>query len=514
VNPIPVLSASEAAAWDAAARTQYRVPSRVLMETAGRAVVQVLAAEMSDAYSSGVLVAAGAGNNGGDGWVIARALHAVGIPVWVAAMDPKTDDAIDNRALARVDGVRELGREEAWPKAAVVVDALLGTGAAGPAKGDTLALAQRLVEYGAPILAVDGPTGLDLTSGEAHGPVRAQLTVTFGAPRRGHLLAREWCGKVVVVDIGFPPPDSAWPVLVTDRWAAERLPRLAPQMHKGDRGRVCVVGGADGMSGAALHAARAALAAGAGLVKLVASRETIAAAQASLPDVLTVESALGETLEPAVAEAIDWADAVVLGPGLGREPRDAREEFVRQVLSQRPLPTVIDADALHFLQNIQNLHPPSQRSLVCTPHLGEFRALAGDALADEAANDRWSAAARAATKLKCTVLLKGVPTVIADLRGPEHVVASGNPGLATGGSGDLLAGFIGAFLARGTAPAEAAALGAHALGRAAELGARQWTARSLRPADVLAALPDVWRAWRDVKPGRPPVLVELEAPEV
>jgi NAD(P)H-hydrate epimerase len=511
VNPIPVLSASEAAAWDAAARTQYRVPSRVLMETAGRAIVQVLVAELSDACTGGVLVAAGAGNNGGDGWVIARALHAVGIPVWVTAVDPKTDDAIDNRALARVDGVRELGREEAWPKAAVAVDALLGTGAAGPAKGDVLALAQRLVEYGAPILAVDGPTGLDLTSGEAHGPVRAQLTVTFGGARRGHLLAREWCGKVIVVDIGFPPPDSAWPLLVTDRWAAERLPRLAPQMHKGDRGRVCVIGGADGMSGAALHAARAALAAGAGLVKLVAARETIAAAQASLPDVLTAESALGETLEPAVAEAIDWADAVVLGPGLGREPREARASFVAAVVSRRPVPTVIDADALHFFRADV---PTGSRALVCTPHLGEFRALAGDALADEAANDRWSAAARAATKLKCTVLLKGVPTVVADLRGPEHVVASGNPGLATGGSGDLLAGFIGAFLARGTAPAEAAALGAHALGRAAELGARQWTARSLRPADVLASLPDVWRAWRDVKPGRPPVLVELEAPEV
>ena len=515
MNPIPVLSASEAAAWDAAARTQYRVPSRVLMETAGRAVAQVLVGEMSDATTGGVLVAAGAGNNGGDGWVIARALHAVGIPVWVASVDPKTDDAIDNRALARLDGVRELGREETWPKAAVAVDALLGTGATGPAKGDVLALAQRLAAYGAPILAVDGPTGLDLTSGEAHGPVRAQLTVTFGGPRRGHLLAREWCGKVVVVDIGFPPPDSASPVLVTDRWAAERLPRLAPQMHKGDRGRVCVVGGADGMSGAALHAARAALAAGAGLVKLVAARETIAAAQASLPDVLTVESALGETPEPQVLEAVDWADAVVLGPGLGREPRQARASFVTAVLARRAVPTVVDADALHYLHQPSppstNLH---QRALVCTPHLGEFRALVGDGLADEAANDRWSAAARAAAKLKCTVLLKGVPTVIADLRGPEQVVASGNPGLATGGSGDLLAGFIGAFLARGTAPDEAAALGAHALGRAAEQGARQWTARSLRPADVLAALPDVWRAWKDVAPARPPVLVELEAPEV
>ena len=193
MNPIPVLSASEAAAWDSQARTQYRVPSRVLMETAGRAVAQVLVSEFRNVGSGGVLIAAGAGNNGGDGWVIARALHATGIPVWVVAVDPKTDDAIDNRALARLDGVRELGREEAWPQATVAVDALLGTGAVGPAKGDVLALAQRLEGYGAPILAVDGPTGLDLTSGEAHGPVRAHITVTFGGPRRGHLLAREWC---------------------------------------------------------------------------------------------------------------------------------------------------------------------------------------------------------------------------------------------------------------------------------------------------------------------------------
>jgi len=508
---MPVLSAAEAAAWDSLARTQYRVPSRVLMETAGRAVAQVLLVEFPPALAGGVLVAAGAGNNGGDGWVLARALHAAGVPVWVAALDPKTDDAIDNRALARVDGVRELAREEAWPQATVAVDALLGTGAAGPAKGDVLALSERLAAYGAPILAVDGPTGLDLTSGEAHGPIRAQLTVTFGGARRGHLLARDWCGKLVVVDIGFPPADPAWPVLVTDAWAATRLPRLQATMHKGDRGRVCVVGGEAGMTGAALHAARAALAAGAGLVKLVAAPETIAAARATLPDVLTVESALGAELEPAAVEALEWADAVVLGPGLGRAP--ARAAFLAAALARRAIPTVLDADALHLFPATGNPATGS-RPLVLTPHVGEFRALAGDSLADEVANDRWSAAARAAAKLKATVLLKGVPTIVADLRGPIHVIASGNPGLATGGSGDLLAGFIGAFLARGTSPAEAAALGAHALGRAADHGARQWTARSLRPADVLAALPDIWRAWRDVKPTGPPVLAVLEAPEV
>jgi NAD(P)H-hydrate epimerase len=225
-----------------------------------------------------------------------------------------------------------------------------------------------------------------------------------------------------------------------------------------------------------------------------------------LPDVLTVESALGPNLEPAAGEAIDWADGLVAGPGLGRD--GGRSAFLQAVLARRALPTVLDADALGLVEL------RADRPFVLTPHLGEFRRLAGDALADEATNDRWTAATKAAQKLKATLLLKGVPTVIADVRGPGLVVASGNPGLATGGSGDLLAGFIGAFLARGSVPIEAAALGAHVLGRAADLGARAWTARSLRPADVLAALPDLWRAWSDVKPFGPPVLAVLDAPEV
>lgn len=502
---IPVLSAAEAAAWDAAARTQYHIPSRVLMESAGRAAAAVLVREFPDAMTRGVLVVAGSGNNGGDGWVLARALHAAGLSVWVVGLDPKTDDAIDNRALARIAGVTELARDEPWPAAAVAVDALLGTGAAGPARGDVLDTAGRLAASALPILALDGPTGLDLSNGEAHGPVRANVTVTFGGARRGHLLARDWCGRVIVVDIGFPPADPAASVLVTDAWAAQRLPRLLPAMHKGERGRVTVVGGAPGMTGAALHAARAALAAGAGLVKLVAAKDTLDAARASLPDVLTVESKLGPDLEPVAGEALDWADALVIGPGLGREA--ARGKFLAAALARKPLPTVLDADALTLYDG------KAERPLVCTPHLGEFRALAGDQLADAAANDRWTATAKAAQKLRGCILLKGVPTVIVDVRGPALVVASGNAGLATGGSGDVLSGFIGAFLARGLAAPEAAALGAHALGRAAEMGARSWTARSLRPADVLAALPEVWRAWAAVRSYGPPVIAVLEVPE-
>src|SRR5437763_492977 len=283
------------------------------------------------------------------------------------------------------------------PAASVGLHGLLGTGATGPARGDVLALAQRLVTYRAPIVAVDGPTGLDLSSGEAHGPVRAALSITFGGARRGHLVAREWCGKLIVVDIGFPPPDPAWPVLVSDLWAGARLPRLAPTMHKGDRGRVTVVGGSNGMTGAALHAARAALAAGAGLVKLVAAQETITAARASLPDVLTVESALGPELEPDAADALEWADALVVGPGRGRQPR--RAAFLQAVLGRRPVPTVLDADALALFHG-----SAPERPVVLTPPLGAFRAQFGDQLADEAANDRWAAAAKAAQRVKGTVV--------------------------------------------------------------------------------------------------------------
>src|SRR5439155_678693 len=204
-----------------------------------------------------------------------------------------------------------------------------------------------------------------------------------------------------------PPAEPSWPILVTDAWAGARLPKLTPTMHKGDRGRVTVVGGSSGMTGAALHAARAALAAGAGLVKLVAGPETIQAARASLPDVLTLESALGPELEPAAAEALEWADALVVGPGLGRAP--ARAPFLQAVLARRPLPTVVDADALALFVG------PVERPVVLTPHLGEFRAQFGDELADAAANDRWGAAAKAAQKVKGTGLLKGVPTVIAVL---------------------------------------------------------------------------------------------------
>jgi NAD(P)H-hydrate epimerase len=504
---IPVLNASQAADWDERARTAHGIPSRVLMEAAGRATAGALARAYPGALSDGVLVVAGHGNNGGDGWVVARALNAGGVPVWAAEADQaRSPDCDANRTLALDEGVRLLAPSEAWPAVGVVVDALLGTGASGEPRGAIGQLAAKVAEAQAPVVAVDGPTGLDLSTGEAVGPVRANLTVTFGGVRRGHLLQRAWCGTIVVADIGFPPADPAWPVLFTEADARRLVPPFQPDFHKGDRGRVVVVGGAEGMAGAALHAASAAFAAGAGLVKIAGSPVTVQAAQSMMPDALTVTTALGPTLESDLEAAIEWADAIAVGPGLGRDAD--RTAFVRAVLQRTTAPVVVDADALHTGQDVLM---SGSAPRVFTPHPGEFKSAFPD-LSDVLGSDRFAAAASAASAAPAAVLLKGTPTVIAASGRPLSVVATGNPALATGGSGDLLSGFIVAFLAQGLDPVDAAGLGAFTLGAAAEHASDQQSVRTTRPGDVLAATPDVWKRLAHPATFDPPILIELPPP--
>ncbi len=507
---IPVIDAAEAASWDEAARTAAAIPSRVLMESAGRAVVTVLSTAYRRRLRGGILVVAGHGNNGGDGWVAARALRAAGVTVWVVDEDRRrSPDCEANRELALAAGVERVQPGDQWPQAALAVDALLGTGASGPPRGTVATLAHRLAQLPCPIIAVDGPTGLDLSTGEAHDPVAAELTVTFGGVRRGHLLARRWCGTIAVVDIGFPPPppDARWPTLVERRWAQAALPVFQPDMHKGERGRLLVVGGNQGMAGAAHYAAASAFAAGAGLVKLASHSTTVEALQSSFPDALTVSTKFGSTLESELVEALDWANAFIVGPGLGRG--DERAAFVGALLGSTNKPAVIDADALHTGDALQQGDGAGH---VLTPHEGEFRA-AFPSLSRMVAEDRFAAARAAQAISGGTVLLKGVPTVIADDSGTK-VVATGNPGLATGGSGDVLSGLIGAFLARGMAGGDAAALASYAMGRAAELAVERRTARATRPGDVISQLPHVWRTLSQPVDSNPPVLVELAPPEV
>jgi NAD(P)H-hydrate epimerase len=511
---IPVLTPEQSRAWDAAS-VQADRPTRLLMETAGRAVAQLVLERFGGPARQGILVAAGPGNNGGDGWVAARALHMVGVPIWVSESQPPVPESLcaEVRRVALQDGVRTVSCDGPWPNVGLVIDALLGTGAQGAPRDSMARLIARMIDTARPVVAIDGPSGLDLATGMHHGQLRADLTVTFGGARRGHLMARDEIGELVVVDIGLCAPDSAWPELVDADWAAARWQPLAANSHKGTRGRVVIVGGAPGMSGAARLCARSTFAAGAGLVHVVAPGETVTALRAAEPDVQTMAHEFVLPLSADLEELLAKADAVVVGPGLGRGPE--RTAFVLDVLTAARA-AVIDADALVALKHERPtlLALARERAVVCTPHVGEFRALFGE-LAHDLETAPWEAAGAAAHASSSTVLLKGVPTVVACPDGTMLTVAAGNPGLATGGSGDVLSGIIATLLAQGIVLPDAAALGAQALGDAAEHAARRVTARAMRPMDVVHALPDVWRLWArldQATSARSVVLLDLPRP--
>ena len=511
---IPVLTPEQSNSWDRRAAAAG-IELATLMESAGRGAAIVLADSYRHLLRSGVLIAAGPGNNGGDGWVMARALHRGDVPVWVAPVEPASPLCRQMAKLAQSEGVREVSPDGPWPSVGLAVDALLGTGATGSPRPPTAGLLGRLHDLEIPVVAVDGPTGVDLLTGMVHGVTRADLTVTFGGLRRGHLLARDEVGNLTVIDIGHPSPDPEWPLVVTDLQAAHWLRRLRARDHKGGRGRVVLVGGNTGMSGALRLAARAAFGAGAGLVHAVAPADTVAALVQSEPDVQTLVHGFEQAPSAALLELVSKADAVVIGPGLGREP--GRRAFVTRLI-EAARAVVLDADALvAFGGAAAELRPLAEgRAMILTPHPGEFRTLF-PALASARELDPWSAAASASRETGTTILLKGVPTVVAAPQRSLLTVVAGNPGLATGGSGDVLSGLVASNLAGGLEPHTAAALGAQILGRAADLAARRYTARSLRPMDVVQALPDLWREWEVVRTAgpapRPPVLLELARPQ-
>jgi NAD(P)H-hydrate epimerase len=504
---LPVLTPAQSAAWDARATSDDR-SLRQLMECAGRAVAQTAIWTLGEAASAGVLVACGTGNNGGDGWVAARFLHRMGYPVTVLATGaPATDLAADARRVARADGVREIGPDDPWPAVGLVIDAILGTGARGAPRAPLDSLLIRLAELERPVVAVDGPTGLDLGTGADDGALPADHTVTFGGPRRGHLLTRDAVGELHVVEIGLPAADPSWPVLVDVVEARAWLAPFPADAHKGVRGRVVIVGGSTGMMGAARLAARSAFAAGAGLVHVVTDPQAASELVQAEPDVQVRAQTWGEPLAPEIVELVAAADTVIVGPGLGRG--DDRSHLVQEVLVHARR-AVIDADALHaFADRPDTLRALAARApVILTPHPGEFRAVFPDI--DLA--DRWAAVQAAADRTGAVVLLKGVPTVIGGGTGPVLTVARGNPGLATGGSGDVLSGIIAALWTARDDARTTAALGAIALGVAAEHAALDHGVRAMRPMDVIAALPECWATWAEAPEPVRDALLHLGSP--
>jgi hydroxyethylthiazole kinase-like uncharacterized protein yjeF len=505
------VDAATAAACDAAAIASG-IPSRALMQRAGAAVAAELVLRFGDVAERGVVVATGPGNNGGDGWVVAHALHAAGARVRVVECVPaRTPDAIAERDVAIAAGVavsREIGDLLSGGED-LVIDGLLGTGfsADGELRGEIALAVDTLCELakrGAIIVALDVPTGLDASTGQQAGTLRAALTITFGTAKRGQLIARGVCGEIVVVDIGLGAHArnvASKMQLAGATWFSATLPRISAEAHKGTRAKIAIVGGAPGMAGASVLAARAALRSGAGLVKCVVAPASLQAVQESEPAALGV---VWPTEDPDVDALAGWADVMLIGPGLGA--RGARA-MVERLLDVFEGPVVLDADALNaFARQVPSLaHTIGTREALLTPHPAEFGRLVGLDVESVLA-ERFDHPARLAAQAGAAVLLKGVPTVVAAPSGAVHVVAEGTPVLATGGAGDVLGGIAATLLAHTHDAVLAGALAAFAHGRAAAaVSARQVRGYTLD--DVLASLPAVWSLPPDA--ARPPILAEL-----
>ena len=484
------------------------------MQRAGAAAAAEIATRFPERLADGVVVATGPGNNGGDGWVIARALHAVGVRVRVVeCMAARTADAMFERALAIDDGVpftAEPGSLLAGGER-IVVDALLGTGFSAGGRlrgpiGEAAEALRTLADHRCALVAIDLPSGLDASTGADAGAPTCALTLTFGSVKRGHLMARERCGAIVGLDIGLGRHArvGASAYLATAAWFRSSLPPIAADAHKGTRRKIAIIGGAEGMAGAVILAARAALRSGAGMVKCVVAPASRQALQEAEPAALAATWPSDD--DEFTTQIAGWADAILIGPGLGNA---IARDMVERALRNFGGPVVLDADALNaFAGDIDALLPLiGTRAALLTPHPAEFARLVGVSVAD-VLDDRFDAPAVAALRSGASVLLKGVPTIVTSPDGRTVVVAEGTPVLATGGAGDVLGGIAVTMLAQTGDALRAGALAAFAHGRAAALvSARQ--VRGFVLDDVLAALPGVWSL--EVPTPRPPVLVELPA---
>ena len=516
---VRVVSASESAERDRAA-IERGIPSRALMQRAGTAAAEEISRRYADRLRDGAVVFTGPGNNGGDGWVVAGVLARSGVDVTVVeAVEAKSPDAIAEKGAA-ADVVKWVGDTSSLgqlPRAQVVIDALLGTGSEGEPRGkiaDAISTINELHSGGAHVAALDLPSGLNATTGHHSVCVIADATFSFGGVKRGSLLARDCCGDIVVLDIGLdeatPPlelgPDdmvAKLPWLVDWMWVRARVPRISYDAHKGTRKHLAIIGGGKGMPGAVVLATRAALRSGIGLVRALVAPKNVGEILAAAPSAL-IASWPTKSAEIS-AQISKWADAIVIGPGLGKSAKTRR--LVEDILDDSRLPVVLDADALNvFDGDVAALGRMLKgRPALITPHVAEFARLAKIDVKDVLDN-RFDVGTQMARDLSATVLLKGSPTVIFAPDGERYVVARGTAALGTGGSGDLLSGIAGTMLAQSLDASTSASCAAWVHGRAAEFCEY---VRGTTLEDVLYALP---RAWNEgEQPVNPPVLAELPA---
>jgi hydroxyethylthiazole kinase-like uncharacterized protein yjeF len=488
------------------------IPGSKLMQTAGEGVFKVLESVVDGLNGRRIAILCGKGNNGGDGFVVGTLAQQKGAEVSTflfAGLDQIKGDARHHLEATIQHGlsVNEIrtqsefeGVTRALFEADVVIDALLGTGIKGSPTGHIARAIDKVNQTECPVISVDVPSGLDAQDGNCSGPcINADHTVTFALPKLGHFFqpGRSHCGRIHLVDIGISNEDvlaeGIDTSLIAPNGAAPLLPLRAPDAHKGDCGRVVIIAGSHGLTGAAALAGRAATRAGAGLV-------TVGVPE-SLNDILEIKLTEAMTRPlPEVRKArclalrsrgqilglIQSVDCVALGPGLGRHRET--EELIRRLLRDIQVPLIIDADALNALAGDLNRLRELETPTIVTPHPGEFCALTGVGM-DRIRSNPIEEARKLAESCKITVVLKGSPTLVAAPDGSVYVNPSGNAGMATGGTGDVLTGVLAALIAQGLDTLQAAQLGTYLHGLAGDLAVETTGQLGLTAGDIVEHLP-------------------------
>lgn len=501
---------------DQRAITALGIPGATLMENAGRAaagaiVEHLTVAGLRPVRGARVVIVCGRGGNGGDGFVVARWLRRRGARVSVLLAAPVReitgDPALKLAELRRAGATPRFVEDAAavagpLARADLIVDALLGTGTRGPATGLVAELIGRINESGRPVAALDVPSGMPSDGGAPPGPaVRAALTITFAGLKRGLVMGPgvELAGAVRVVPIGIPPaevPRGITTFLLEREDVARHFPPRAFEAHKGSYGHLLIVAGSLGKTGAAALAARAAMRSGAGLVTVAtpASQQPVVAGlileamSAPLPE--TASRTIALEAREAILELAESREAVALGPGLGLEAET--QEAVRTLARDLRIPLVVDADALTALGGHLDVLSGAPAARCLTPHPGEMARMLGVPIAD-VQRDRVASARAFASSHGVHVVLKGARSVIGVPDGRVFVNPTGNPGMASGGTGDVLTGMVGAFLARGIEPGAALSAAVYLHGSAGDIAAERVGHEGLIASDLVAALPEAFR---------------------
>ena len=508
-----LVKASEIQEMDRLTIQEMGIPGIVLMENAARGAAGIFLDHFEPPEKSHVVVLCGPGNNGGDGYVVARTLHEKGLKTTVLVLAPpskvKGDAATNLEIIRRIDlEILECPGLDEWTgyrplieSCDFIIDGLLGTGLNAPVRGFYGTVIDDVNASGGPVTAIDIPSGLNADTGQIMGKaIRAALTVTFGFPKVGQLMfpGAAYVGRLTNVQIGIPK-------VVADRVPghyhlvepAHFTPLLRferQDIHKGDRGHLLVLSGSTGKTGAATLAALGALRTGAGLVTVgvpaslnpVLENKLTEAMTFPLPE--TGDGSLSLEAEKEILRLMEGKTAVALGPGLSTHAETTA--LVKRIVAQCRLPIVIDADGLTALSGETELLADRKAGTVLTPHPGEMSRLSG-IKTTEVQSDRLGTALRFVERHGCFLVLKGARTLIVEPGGRVSVNPTGNPALSSGGSGDVLTGLIGGFLARGWPMAKSAVGAVYLHGLAADFLAEDMGQAGMLAGELLDVIPEL-----------------------